>query len=126
MAEDNIFHYLCIDCPLGCRLEVEETGSGADDVEVRGFSCKKGKVYGVQEHSDPRRMVTTTVAVAGGAWPRLPVRTSAAVPRQRVLDVARALDAVTVTAPVRMGQVIVEDVAGLGADIIATRELPAA
>ena len=52
-----ITHYLCIGCPLGCRLEVEaEEGTV---VEVRGFSCKRGKEYAEREHTDPRRLVST-------------------------------------------------------------------
>ncbi len=123
---ERVFHYLCIDCPLGCRLEVEEDEATKAIVEIRGFTCKKGKVYGAQEHTDPRRMVTTTVAAAGGVVARLPVRTSASVPRNRVLEVCRALSGVTVAAPVAIGQVIVTDVANTGADIVATRDLPAA
>lgn len=124
-GEERVFHYLCIDCPLGCRLEVEEDEAKAI-VEIRGFTCKKGKVYGAQEHTDPRRMVTTTVAAEGGVVARLPVRTSASVPRDRVGEVCRALSGVTVAAPVAIGQVIVTDVANTGADIVATRDLPAA
>lgn len=116
--------YLCIGCPLGCRLEVDESPEG-DILEVRGFACRKGKEYAVQEHTDPRRLVTTTVAVDGARWPRLPVRTVEAVPKDRVRDVCRALDEVRVVAPVRIGDVIVADVLGTGTDVVATRDLPA-
>lgn len=116
--------YLCIGCPLGCRLEVDESPEG-DILEVRGFACRKGKDYAVQEHTDPRRLVTTTVAVDGARWPRLPVRTVEAVPKDRVRDVCRALDEVRVVAPVRIGDVIVADVLGTGTDVVATRDLPA-
>lgn len=114
--------YLCIGCPLGCRLEVDESAAG-DIVEVRGFSCRKGKEYAIQEHTDPRRLVTTTVAIAGAQWPRLPVRTVDPVPKDRVRDVCRALAEVRLEAPVRIGQVIVADVLGTGTDVIATRDL---
>ncbi len=120
----DVFHYLCIDCPLGCRLEVEDGDGG--EVEVRGFTCKKGKDYGKQEHRDPRRMVSTTVRVSGGVWPKLPVRTASAVPKDKVLDICRALRAITVAAPVRMGHVVVADILETGVDIIATRDMPAA
>ena len=42
MSEEHIVHYLCIGCPLGCHLEVEED---EDDniVEVRGWACKRGE-----------------------------------------------------------------------------------
>ncbi len=58
----DVTHYLCIGCPLGCRLEVEEDQTGSV-VEVRGHSCRKGKTFAEREHHDPRRMVTSTISV---------------------------------------------------------------
>lgn len=115
--------YLCIGCPLGCRLEVDEDEAGHSIVEVRGFSCRRGKEYAVQEHTAPQRTVTTTVGINGGIWPRLPVRTSVPVPKDKVVVVCHRLAAVCVQAPVQLGQVIVADVAGTGCDVIATRDM---
>lgn len=114
--------YLCIGCPLGCRLEVDAVDG--EVVEVRGHSCKRGKEFAVQEHTDPRRFVTTTVRIEGGLWPRLPVKTAASVPKGRVADVAEALHALTLEAPVAMGDVVLADVLGTGVDVVATRDLP--
>ena len=115
-------NYLCIGCPLGCRLEVDEDESG-DIVEVRGFSCKKGEEYAAQEHVAPRRMITTTVGVSGGLYPRLPVKTSVTVPKELVMEVCRALRTVCVPAPVHRGDVIVPNILGTGVDIVATRDM---
>src|SRR5512136_3087634 len=93
-----ITHYLCIGCPLGCRLEVEAEEDAM--VEVRGFSCKLGKEYAEREHTDPRRLVSTTVRVVNGIWARLPVKTSAAIAKHRVGEVCRALRTLRVVAPV--------------------------
>lgn len=123
-AGEAVTHgYLCIGCPLGCRLEVDE-GADGDIVEVRGFSCRKGREYAVQEHTDPRRLVTTTVGVEGARWPRLPVRTVDAVPKGLVRDVCRALAGVRVEAPVALGDVVLADVCGTGVDVVATRPMP--
>jgi len=122
----DVAEYLCIGCPLGCRLEVEEMPSEdgiENDVEVRGFTCKKGKEYGRQEHTDPRRVVTTTVGIRGGDWQRLPVKTAEAVPKTMVRDVCRELRRVEVEAPVKMGAVVLPDVLGTGIDVVATRDL---
>ena len=118
-----ITHYLCIGCPLGCRLEVEEDPEG-HIVEVRGFSCRKGKVFAEREHTDPRRMVTTTVTVEGGRWARLPVHTVEEIPKDRLWDVVNALRSVIVTAPVSMGDVIAPDVAQTGVEVVASRDMP--
>jgi CxxC motif-containing protein len=117
-----VSHYLCIGCPLGCRLEVEDHGNG--QVEVRGQSCKKGEVFGKQEHLDPRRVVTTTVAIHGSIYPRLPVKTRGDVPKDAVTEVCRLLHRLTVEAPVAMGQTIAADVLGTGVDVVASRDLP--
>ena len=122
MKDDRISHYLCIGCPLGCRLEVEED-ERETIVEVRGWSCKKGERYGRQEHTDPRRMVTTTVRVNGAALARLPVKTSRPVPKDQVREVCLLLRALTVEAPIAMGAVVLADIAGSGADVVATRDL---
>jgi CxxC motif-containing protein len=123
-AEGTITHYLCIECPLGCRLEVEEDADGSI-VEVRGFSCRKGKKFAEREHTDPRRMVTATVAIGGGMWPRLPVRTTTAVPKDRIWDVVKVLRSISVQSPVLVGDVIVADIAGTGVDVVASRDMPA-
>jgi CxxC motif-containing protein len=122
MTDDRISHYLCIGCPLGCRLEVEEDERDTI-VEVRGWSCKKGERYGRQEHTDPRRMVTTTVGIDGASLARLPVKTSQPVPKGQVTEVCRLLRTLKITAPVRMGDVVLADIAGSGADVVATRDL---
>lgn len=122
MTEGRISHYLCIGCPLGCRLEVEEDERDTI-VEVRGWSCKKGERYGRQEHTDPRRMVTTTVGIEGASLARLPVKTSRPVPKDQVREVCRLLRTLHVAAPVRMGDVVLADIAGSGADVVATRDL---
>ena len=120
--EHRVTGYLCIGCPLGCRLEVEEDEHGAI-VEVRGFSCRLGRDFATAEHTAPRRMVTTTVAVDGGRWARLPVRTVDPIPKDLVLVLCAALRDVTVTAPVRLGDVIVADALGTGVDVVASRDL---
>lgn len=119
----EITHYLCIGCPLGCRLEVEEDDDGSI-VEVRGHSCRKGERFARREHHDPRRMVATTVAVSGGRWARLPVRTTAEVPKHLVRDVVRHLRSISVQAPIERGRLIESDVLGTGADVVASRGMP--
>jgi CxxC motif-containing protein len=116
--------YLCIGCPLGCRLEVEEAADG-HVVEVRGFSCKRGREYALQEHSAPQRMVTTTVHIDDAHNPRLPVRTTAPVPKDAVVAVCQALRHIAVQAPIHLGEIVLPNVLGLGVDVIASRTMAA-
>ncbi|MDJ0770567.1 MAG: DUF1667 domain-containing protein [Ilumatobacter sp.] len=122
-ADDRVTAYLCIGCPLGCRLEVEED-EAHDIVEIRGFSCKKGERFARQEHTDPRRMVTTTIGVDGGRFPRLPVSTADAIPKDLVVALCERLRATRVEAPVSMGDVVLGDALGTGVDVVATRHMP--
>ena len=71
----------------------------------------------------PARTVTGTVRVSGGALPVVSVRTAGEVPKERVLDVARALCRVQLTAPVQAGDVVIPDVLGTGVDVVATRSV---
>jgi CxxC motif-containing protein len=119
----HTFHYLCIGCPLGCRLEVDEDREQHAVVEVRGFSCRRGSEYALQEHTAPHRIVTTTVGIDGAHWVRLPVRSSTPAPKDKVLAICHALRSVRVSAPVVMGDIIVNNVLDSGVDMIATRDM---
>jgi CxxC motif-containing protein len=121
----STYAYLCIGCPLGCRLEVDEDIHG-DIIEIRGSSCRKGDRYAQQEHTDPRRTVTTTVAISGAIWPRLPVKTNGEIPKDQVLAACEELRRVRVQAPVKMGDVVLDDLLGTGCAVTATRDMPAA
>lgn len=115
--------FVCIACPRGCGLEVTR-GSGGG-IEVRGQACARGEEYGRAEAVDPRRVLTSTVATAFPGRPRLPVKTTGEIPRARLVEAARLLDAVLVSRPVRAGEVLVRDLAGLGVDLVATDGLAA-
>ncbi|MGN0846872.1 MAG: DUF1667 domain-containing protein [Kiritimatiellia bacterium] len=107
---------ICIRCPKGCELEVEREG---DEVVVTGQGCPRGEAYGKSELVNPTRMVTGLVRVAGMRKP-LPVKTRTAIPKGRINDVLFALSQTTVQLPVKIGDVIVPDVAATGVDVVAT------
>jgi CxxC motif-containing protein len=69
----------------------------------------------------PERTLTSSVVVSGGAWPFVSVKTSRPVPKDKLFDVLSAVKRLRVEAPVSLGQVILSNVAGTGADIVATR-----
>lgn len=113
----------CILCPRGCRLSVRLEGGA---VEVSGNACPKGEAYGRQEAVEPMRSLTTTVVALGGDRPRLAVKLDSDIPLARLLDAMAAIDAVTARAPVSAGDELLADVAGLGARLVATDDLPEA
>lgn len=112
-------HLICIVCPRGCRLAVDEE----QDYAVTGNGCPRGAEYGRIELTNPTRVVTSTVRITGGIHPRLPVKTDGALPRSLVRDAVRMLDTVEVTAPVACGQVILADIGGTGINFVASRDM---
>nr|WP_325305102.1 DUF1667 domain-containing protein [uncultured Dysosmobacter sp.] len=109
----------CIVCPKGCRLRVDEDR----DYAVTGNGCSRGAEYARAELTAPTRVVTSTVRCAGGSYPRCPVKTDRPIPKGEIQAVMAALAAVQLTAPVQLGQVVLEDVCGTGANIVATRAM---
>ena len=107
---------ICITCPKGCHLKVDE-----ETFSVTGNSCPRGAVYGANELRNPQRVITSTVILKGGMHRRLPCKTDAPVPKGKMFEVMEALDGLTVEAPVKVGTVLVENVADTGANIVATR-----
>ncbi|WP_448915955.1 DUF1667 domain-containing protein [Eubacterium ramulus] len=114
---------ICIGCPLGCNLTVEMDGGQV--VFVNGNTCKRGDDYARKELTDPRRIVTSTVPVAGGNLPVVSVKTASDIPKGKIRECLCALKGVTLTAPVQIGDVIVENVADTGVDVIATKSISA-
>jgi CxxC motif-containing protein len=107
---------VCINCPRGCELEAEVLDG---EVKVSGQACPRGETYAKDELTNPTRMVTGLVKVAGTRRP-LPVKTRTAVPKGKISDVTNLLAITTVLPPKRIGDVIVENVCGTGIDIVAT------
>lgn len=112
---------ICIGCPLGCPLTVEmEAG---EVKSVSGNTCPRGDAYARKELTNPTRIVTSTVRVAGGKLAMVSVKTQSDIPKGKIFDCVKALKDVEVTAPVKIGDVIVENVAGTGVNVIATKNV---
>ncbi|MBQ4199370.1 MAG: DUF1667 domain-containing protein [Kiritimatiellae bacterium] len=107
----------CINCPRGCELTVERNADGT--VKVTGHACPRGEAYGIAEMTNPVRMVTGLVRVAGTRRP-LPVKTRTAIPKGKIADVTNLLANTTVLPPKRIGDLIVPDACGTGVDVVAT------
>lgn len=105
---------------MGCRLNVLlENGKV---VSVEGAACGRGAVYAAQECVCPTRVVTSLVQVEGRRRP-LSVKTSKPVPKEKIVACLDAIHGVRATAPVRIGDVLIQDVCGTDADVVATAEV---
>ena len=108
---------ICTVCPMGCRIRV--TGEGTEIASVEGFSCPRGEKYARSEFVCPVRTLTTTVLVLGSTEPTLPVRTSAPIPKAQLFACMELVRKLCFTAPVSAGQVLIADIGGTGADLVA-------
>ena len=113
----------CIGCPLGCSITV--TMNGTDVVSVTGNTCPRGDAYARKEITNPTRIVTSTVRVEGGISPMVNVKTASDIPKAKFFECASALKNVVVTAPVKIGDVVLSNVAGTGVDVVAAKNIAA-
>ena len=112
---------VCICCPLGCILSV--TQEGEENILVTGNSCPRGKTYAITEITDPRRIVTTTVRVRGCNMPVVSVKTREGIPKNKMMQCIKELEAIELQAPVKDGDIVKADIAGTGIDVIATKNI---
>lgn len=112
---------ICVVCPMGCRITV--TLDGDKVVSVAGNSCPRGKAYAEKECIRPERILTTTVRLEGGIHRVLPVITDKEIPLDKVFEAMELIKTVKAEAPVTEGQVIVGDILGTGANVIASRSM---
>ena len=110
---------ICIVCPKGCHLSVDEENG----YQVTGHGCQRGVDYGKKELTNPTRVITSTVKIRGGIHNRLPVKTNSDIPKGMIMEAMKLLDAVEVTAPVHVGDVVVPDICGTGVSWVASRDM---
>lgn len=113
----------CIRCPMGCTIRVEMKDGRV--ISVEGNTCLRGEEYAKAEATAPVRTVTSTVRAIGGVRPVIAVKTVPDVPKEKifaVMDVVRALE---VKAPVRIGDILCENIADTGSDLVAAAPLDA-
>ncbi len=118
---DEVRHFTCIRCPMGCDLDVAVRGG--EVTAVSGATCGRGVKYAREEAVSPTRIVTALVEVEGSVEP-LSVKTAEPVPKGRIIDLLHALAEVHPVGPVHIGDVVLADACGTGVDVVATKEIP--
>lgn len=108
---------ICIGCPMGCPIVVEMKDGKV--LSVTGNTCPRGESYARKEVTNPTRIVTTTVRVDGGKVPMINVKTEQDIPKDKIFECIAALRGVTMKAPVHIGDIILENVADTGVNIVA-------
>ncbi|MDW7738788.1 MAG: DUF1667 domain-containing protein [Bacillota bacterium] len=114
---------ICILCPLGCKMQVKEKADKEGELSVRGQQCKLGKEYAYDEFYNPTRILTSTVVIHNASLPRLPVKTDKPIPKDLIFPAVEEIARVEMEAPVKMGDIIIENLLNTGINVIATRSL---
>lgn len=121
----------CVVCPKGCRIKVD--WSPLDDgtkevVGVEGNSCPRGLRYATAEVVHPERVLTSTVKVIrdgedGSVSELVPIRSASPIPKESMMVAMDEISKTVVKGPsLKMGDVVVGNVAGTGVDMIACRD----
>ena len=118
----------CIVCPVGCSLAVDDAAQSVEDsaLSITGNHCPRGVVYAQEEIRSPKRVVTATCAIVGDqphVVHRVPVKTSAPCPKEKISDLLTDIYGIKVTLPVHVGGVILANWKGSGIDVVATRSV---
>jgi len=110
----------CINCPVGCRMTV--TIEDGKVLSVTDNNCKRGDVYARQESVRPLRMVTAVAHVRGSAVP-VSLKTQQPIPKDKIIACMEEVYQLDLRLPILMGDVLKENVAGTGVNLVATRTL---
>jgi CxxC motif-containing protein len=113
----------CTICPRGCEIRV----TGHEDIieKMSGYCCARGKVFARDEFILPKRIFTSTMKLEGGDEVLVPVRSDASIPKEKLLECMNTIRTITVKAPITIGDVVVENICGLGCNIVATKSVAA-
>lgn len=111
----------CVICPMGCQLQVSKDGDG--NITVTGNTCPRGAKYARKELTCPTRTLTCTVKVTGGVRPLVAAKSNKEVPRGSQVECMQIVRRAVASAPIKAGDVLVPDILGTGADIIAVENV---
>ena len=107
----------CIICPVGCNLRINSI-DGCSYI-IKGYKCKKGKLFAEEEVIDPRRIVTTTIKIDSKKFNRLPVKTNKPVPKDEILNFVKEIKKIKAKPAVKIGDILSRNILNCGVDIVS-------
>ena len=113
---------ICIVCPVSCPVDVEWTQE-AGIISIQNHLCRLANDFIQSEVFDPKRLLTTSMPVDQGDWPLVSVKSDPPLPKAMMLDAMDEIIGKRVTAPIQIGDVLVENILDTGCNIIATRNI---
>ena len=110
---------ICIVCPKGCPMKV--TLEGKEILNIEGFTCPRGKQYAIDECTHPMRTITSTVRTSNGGV--VAIKTDKTVPKELMFDCMKEINKAVATLPVRIGDLLIENLLGTGANVVITANM---
>lgn len=104
---------VCICCPIGCRLKIEEVDG---EVRVSGNSCPRGKAYGITEYTAPKRVLTTSVNTGTVTYT---LKTTDAILNEKLFDAIAEIKKLKLK-NYNLGDIVIKDLLNLGVDVVIT------
>lgn len=108
----------CIVCPNGCELEVDESSR-----EISGNKCLRGKQFAIDELTNPKRTICSSVKTIFEDTPVVSVRVNKDIPKDKIFDVMKEINKVVVNKRLGIGDVVIANVLGLSVDVIITSNI---
>lgn len=122
-GRDTSSQLICIGCPVGCLITVTKEADGS--LNITGNTCKKGEEYARSEMTAPVRTVTSMIRLSGGKGKVVSVKTMTEIPKGKIGECMTEIRAAIANAPVKVGDVLIENVAGTGVSVVATGNIEA-
>lgn len=109
---------ICIGCPMGCLVTAKKDENG--ELIITGNTCKKGEEYARNEMIAPKRTITSFIRLKKSLKAVVPVKTENEIPKEKIEQCMKEIKEKIVEGPVRLGDILIENVAGTNVNIIAT------
>lgn len=113
---------VCVACPIGCEINVHTDENG--ELKILGNRCKRGYEYAKDEVTNPKRVLTMSVKVEDGEIELVSVKTDGAIPKKLIPQAIEFLKALKIPAPIKVGDILIEDLLNTGVKVVATRTVP--
>lgn len=107
--------FICIVCPRGCHVVVDDLG------KISGNECIRGEKYVKTEMSNPTRILTSTVKTVFPEIPRVSVKTDQPIPKGLIFPAMNLINQVVITKEMGIGDVVIENILDTGANIVLTK-----
>ena len=109
--------FVCIVCPNGCSLTVDE------DLNVSGNLCPRGKKFAIDEITDPKRTITSTCKTVFKDAPVVAVKTDGEIRKEDMHKIIEEINKVTIVERMNIGDVVIENVLNSGVNVVISSNI---